>query len=628
MRPTISQMRGWDLDGLQAAARTAVENARTIDRSLDAAERVLSNATNWFGITHDAATRRVEQEVDHGREITNVLNGINDDAEDAARLLEEARSFVLRTVDQAVAQGFQVSDTGEVSTTDSEKSVDASQCQRTIRSGLDEVERLDTSYGTALRTAAKDLRSMVNGQPDVTLPSGERIDPDRLVDRMGRMSPDERAALMAGLSPDIVHAMVLADPRQMGEMNGVPFATRIAANELNIRQALTDKLQTDPPDNDPRVKQLRDMLQPIDDPLTASHALVDRQFVKFDPKGNGRMIEMIGTIRPGVNGVGVVVPGTSTNLNGSEANHKSALALAEQSRSPVFLYMDGDFPQSLDKAADAKYAREMAPGLVEFGHEVDREVGRAAPGTPVTYVGHSYGGAIVGSAEQLGLNADRVVHVESAGTGVYNTDYANPNPDVQRYSLTAPGDPIALAQSTPRDIGLSDLPPIPVDLDQIPGIPHNSDGRIGNPLGELPETPDPDETHDVIRLDTGYYSESGAHPGEVIVGPDAHGGVMNDPRSDAFRNIAAVVGGGEATAYVERGIETNNVDINRGDDGDLSAEVVDHGAAAAAEQASGADLPFPPPWPDNAPTIEEWEEPWDHPRVTSNPEPGRTIRVK
>jgi hypothetical protein len=624
MRPTISELRGWDLDGLYAAARTAVENARRIDEALDTAERVLSNATRWFGKTRDAATRRIEQEVDHGREITNVLNGINDDAEDAARLLEEARSFAMQKVDEAVSQGFQVSDTGEVSAADPELAVDAGQYERSIQSHLSEVERLDTSYGTALRTAAKDLESMVNGQQDVTLPSGERIDPDALVDRLGRMSPDERSAFMAGLSPDIVHAMVLADPRQMGNMNGVPFATRVAANELNVRQALTDELQKQPPTK-ARVDQLRAMLQPIDDPLTRKHDSVDRQFVAFSPERNGRMIEMVGTIRPGVNGVGVVVPGTTSNLNGSGSNHAAAVALAEQSRSPVFLYMDGEFPQSLDKAADPKYADVMANRLVDFGSEIDREVGRAAPGTPVTYVGHSYGGAIVGTAEQRGLDADRIVHASSAGTGIDSTGYTNPNPDVQRYSLTAPGDPIGIVQSLPRDLSLSDVNS-PVDMDLIPRLPHTTDDRIGNPLGGYPDATDPDNIPDVTRLDTGYYSDNNPqHPGEVIVGPDGHGQYWDDPGSDAFRNMAEVVGGGEPTAYVERGIETNNIDIDIGDDGNFGAQVWDHGQAAAAKQASGADLPGNLP---NAPIDEEWEEPWKNARVTDNPELGPRITVK
>lgn len=111
----------------------------------------------------------------------------------------------------------------------------------------------------------------------------------------------------------------------------------------------------------------------------------------------------------------------------------------------------------------------MAPKLVDFGHEVDRAVGQNAPGTPVTYVGHSYGGAIVGTAEQMGLRADRILHASSAGTGILPGGYTDPNPNVQRYSMTAPGDPIAIVQSLPRDVRLSDVP----GVDQIPGIPHN-----------------------------------------------------------------------------------------------------------------------------------------------------------
>ena len=42
------------------------------------------------------------------------------------------------------------------------------------------------------------------------------------------------------------------------------------------------------------------------------------------------MIEMIGDIKPGVRGVGVIVPGTNTNLNGSGSNHESAVKLAKE----------------------------------------------------------------------------------------------------------------------------------------------------------------------------------------------------------------------------------------------------------------------------------------------------------
>lgn len=619
MRPTISQLRGWNLDALTAAGTQARDNARVVDDALDRAERALANAPNWYGRTHDAATAKIEQEVDHGRELINVYNQISDTAEDAARDLGSVRSFVIGKVDAAVAAGFTVSDTGHVTHPDDDKADEAEQYEQSIRSGLDEAERLDTGYGATLRTAAKDLNALVHGQPDVTLPSGEVIDPDALVDRVAAMTPDERAAFMATLDPETLHAMEIADPAQLGNLNGVPFEVRIAANEFTIRNALTDELQKVPPDQ-ARVDQLNAMLGTIDDPLTPGNQQVDRQFVMFSTEGNGHMIEMIGTIAPGIQGVGVVVPGTNTNLNGSGSNHKSALELARQSESPVFLYMDGDFPQGLDKAADPKYAADIAPRLVEFGKEIDREVGQAAPGTAVTYIGHSYGGAIVGTAEQLGLRADRIVHASSAGTGIYPTSYANPNPDVQRFSMTAPGDPIGAIQSLPRDISLSNIP----GADRIPGIPHNVEGRIGNPLGGLPDATDPDEIPGVTRLDTGYYGDNGRHPNEVIVGPDGHGSYWDDPDSDAFQNLAAVIGGGEATAYVERGIETDaGVDIDLGDDGDFNDEIADQLDAVAKQQSGKVDLPWPLPDPPA-----EWDEPWAGPRITDNPQRGERFEVR
>ncbi len=627
MRPSISQLRGWNLSGLSDAASTARTNAQTLDTALDSTERAISSASQWFGKTHDAATTKVEQEVDHGREIRNVLDTIADDADDAARALGHARDFVIQKVDQAVAQGFTVNDTGQVTHPDEDKADEAESYQRSIQSGLDEVERVDNQYGTALKTAAKDLSSMTNGQPDITLPSGEKVDPDDLVQRLTGMSPDERSAFLATLSPEALHAMVIADPETLGLLNGVPFDARIAANEINIRNALFDEQQKQPPDQ-ARVKQLEDMLKPMEDPLAErspgsgpSDHLVDRKFVMFSTEGNGRMIEMIGELKPGVNGVGVIVPGTNTNLNGSGSNHNSAVNLARESGSPIFLYMENDFPQGLDKAADKSYAANMAPQLVAFGHEVDRAVAASAPGTPVTFVGHSYGGAIVGTAEQLGLNADRVVHASSAGTGIYTTDYTNPNPNVQRYSMTAPGDPISVVQGLPREVDTSRYP----YLDYIPGIPHTSDGHIGNPLGGLPAATDPDKIPGVTRLDTGYYGPNGAHPNQVIVGPDGHGKYWDDPGSTAFDNIVGVISGGEVSGYVERGIETNNVDINVGDDGNVRAESWDIGKAFAGQATSGADLPGPLP---KLPENDAWEHPWDNPRITDNPGTGPKIEVR
>lgn len=82
---------------------------------------MFNDASGWYGKTHDAAKIKVDQELDHGREIRNVLNRISDDAEDAARTLKHAKEFTLQDVDAAVSEGFTVTDTGEVSHPDAKK---------------------------------------------------------------------------------------------------------------------------------------------------------------------------------------------------------------------------------------------------------------------------------------------------------------------------------------------------------------------------------------------------------------------------------------------------------------------------------------------------------------------------
>ncbi|KAF0845770.1 alpha/beta hydrolase [Nocardia caishijiensis] len=600
MRPTIPQLDTWKLDAVRRAAEVARANADTLSTSVEDCSRALSAAQSWHGRTKEAATQRIDAEVDHGYEVRAALLRIADDAAEVFLGLQHARRYVLDQRTLAVSQGFSVSPDGAVSHGDPEKDGAAGVFQLNLRGGLDEIERLDTLFGSRLREAVGDLTAIRDGQPDVALADGSMHDPDAVVTRLAALSPDERAALLAGLSSEAQRQLVIAAPEVLGNLNGVPFAMRIEANEISIRNALTRAKAAPTPDAS-RVAQLEAMLAPIPDPeasvSAAALGMVDRRFVMFSTEGNGRMIEILGSVRSGVPGVGVYVPGTSTNLNSSGSNHVAAWNLADRTGGPLFLYMEGDFPQSLtslsDGAPSPSFASEMAPKLVEFGREVDREVSSHAPGTPVTYVGHSYGGSVVGSAEQLGLRADRILHASSAGTGVFEGGWNNPNPDVQRYSMTAPGDLIGVVQSYP-DAGLS-LPGV-----RLPGNPHASDVLGG----------DPDEVPGVIRLDTGYYGDSSSRAGEVVFGTDGHGKYWDDPGSTAFDNIVGVIAGTEATAYVERGIETPWVDVGLGDNGNGGKEAFDAGRAAAAQ------------------ALLDVENPYADPRVTDNPQLGARIDIR
>ncbi|MFE3318201.1 alpha/beta hydrolase [Nocardia sp. NPDC059195] len=618
MRPTIPQLDTWNLEGLHRAAEAARANADILSTSVDDCSRAVSTAGSWHGQTKDAASRRIDEEVDHGYEVRTVLLRVADDAEDAYQGLNHSKTYVLDQKNLAVAQGFAVAADGRVTHPDPEKEGDAGVFQLNLMSGLDEIERLDNVFGTRLRESVGDLGAMRDGQPDITLADGSVQDPDAVAIRLASMSPDERATFLAGLSAQAQRQLVIAAPEKLGNLNGVPFVMRIEANEINVRNALTSE-RAEPNRDESRITQLEAMLAPVPNPegtgtLAAAAAatgkdatprldMVDRKFVMFSTEGNGRMIEMIGEMKSGAPGVGVYVPGTSTNLNGSGSNHVAAWNLADKSGSPVFLYMEGDFPQSLTSPSDGApspgFAADMAPRLVDFGREIDREVAATTPGTPVSYVGHSYGGSIVGSAEQLGLRADRILHASSAGTGVFDTGWNNPNPDVQRYSMTAPGDLIGVVQSYPHE-GLR----IPGAVG-LPGNPHASELLGG----------DPDELPGVTRLDTGFYSDGSTdHPNEVVFGSDGHGKYWDDPNSTAFENIVGVISGSDATAYVERGIETRYVDIGLGDNGDGGKEAFD--AAKAAGAGALADA-FGDPNLD----------PYANPHITDNPQLGEKIDV-
>ncbi|MEV0245070.1 alpha/beta hydrolase [Nocardia sp. NPDC050712] len=619
MRPAIAQLAAWNLAGLLQAAKAANENAVTLYDSLTDSTRAMDAAQEWRGRARDAAWQRTNEEIDHAHEVRGLLVQFADEAEDAHREFTTAQQYVLAQRAAAQAAGCTVDDAGYVTHPDA-GNTEAGVFQLNILAGLDEVERIDTVYGDRLRAIQSDLAAIRDGQRDIVF-QGVPRDPDEVVTRLAAMTAEQRAAALSQLSPADLRALVVADPDALGNLHGVPFPVRIAANEINIRNAIQREKHKPDPDQG-RVRRLEGLLEPIDDPTktdrvpgrsdsdrkpelelvrtagvsAADDAKLDRKFIMFRAEeGTGHMIEMVGEFTADTKGVGVYVPGTSTDLDGSASNQAAAWNLADQTKGPVFLFMAGDFPQDLGPsgAMNPKYAAEMAPRLVEFGREVDREVAQRAPGTPVTYVGHSYGGSIVGTAEQQGLRADRILHASSAGTGVEDKSWNNPNPDVRRYAMTAPGDLIGAAQSAPRDTGL------PSWLD-LPGIPER------NPHGGHPQGTDPDEMPGVTRLDTGYYGDyDGDGEQQVVFGTDGHGKYWDDPDSTAFRNIAGVITGGEVHAYVERGIETDWVDIDLGDDGDLKDELADLLAAQAAQQLG--------------------KRPYADPRVTDNPGLGPRI---
>ncbi len=249
----------------------------------------------------------------------------------------------------------------------------------------------------------------------------------------------------------------------------------------------------------------------------------ERQIILFDPTGDGAVAELHGMIGPKTRNVGVLVPGTTTdidNFDGFSQRGRTFVDASPDGDLAVIVWMGGDLPDKLvSDAPSQRYADDLGPKLADFSRDLRQEISAdvpAATGVHVTVAGHSYGGAVVGTAERFGLDADRVLHIESAGMG-HGVDgpeeYHNPRPDVRRYSMTAPGDPIGLTQ--------------------------------GVTIGSIGHGTDPDEFPGVTRLDTGRYAD-----GRRVEGVAAHGGVF-EPGSDAWRNMHEVLVGGTVTQHQE-----------------------------------------------------------------------------
>ncbi|MFD9891889.1 alpha/beta hydrolase [Amycolatopsis sp. NPDC059027] len=249
----------------------------------------------------------------------------------------------------------------------------------------------------------------------------------------------------------------------------------------------------------------------------------NRQILRFDPAGDGRIAELIGHLEPGTRSVGLFVPGTNTrldNFDGYAGLGRSLVAADPAGRTAMVVWADGVFPQGVAaQAPDSGYARTQAPDLKTFTDELRGQIAsHAGRDVMVTAIGHSYGGATVGLAEKLGLDVDRVLHVESAGMGHGIWDPSDLPPSqagVQRYSMTAPLDPIVVAQGN---------------------------ARVAEWLGsDIGHGADPDTFPGVTDLETGR----GAN-GELLWGVSAHNDVLK-PGSDSWSNIYDVITGGTVT---------------------------------------------------------------------------------
>jgi hypothetical protein len=518
-RPTVSQAQAWRPDALREAADSWYVEATDVHAMVDSAVRDLESTSGWWSGSAADAARQAAAAVGRASDaVARAMVLASVAARDGAERVVEARADVLAIVGEAVAEGFEVGDDGSVSARSHPSELlvvlsggDAVVARELLDLRAGELTRQVTEaldrLGAADADAAADISGALAPTADdraaPTMPAGAGPD---IVTGWPTMSQDRIAEQVAALTPEQRGQLIAEFPRQVGNTDGVPWEMRVAANRLNIAQAIVDA------PTDSRVAFYRSLLGEIDEP-TRSGMRVDRQILAFDPSRSS-LIELNGNLAT-AKGIAVLVPGMNTTIEGSARNTATARRFVSATRGEVaaITYLGGRFPQGnpvtgLLDAANPRYALDMAPRLVAFSEDVER----TADAVAVTYIGHSYGGSILGTAEALGLTADRTLYVAAAGAGVGvddPSDWHNRNPHVLRFSMTAPGDFIQAVQG-------------------IPAGPHGAD---------------PDDMPGVIPLPTGHYDD-----GRPMFGWQAHTDLINWP-SDSWRNILAVITGDSQTLH-------------------------------------------------------------------------------
>ncbi|MEW5812355.1 MAG: alpha/beta hydrolase [Actinomycetota bacterium] len=522
--PTVTQAQTWRPEALSELAQRWDATARRVDDAADAV-RTLTEASSehWAGHAADAAAGRARLLAAGAAARARALISASVAATDGGDQIGRARADLIDTVETARREGFTVADDGSVVHTGAADpalillaggnaaaaadmlEVRGAHLQARVTEGLQRLAAADADAAADLTAA---LGAGVTTSPAATVPAGAA--PSSGADTVlgwPTMSQDAIAAQIAAMTVQQRDRLITDFPREVGNTDGVPWSMRIAANRANIAAAILAESGADDGSRR-RLALYRDLLAEIDDPNHPG-ARVRRQILGFDP-ARASLIELHGDLAS-ARSLGVLVPGVNTTIEGSAANTATARRFVTGSHGDVAMitYLGGPFPQVHDplavllEAADPRSALDMAPRLVAFSEDVERAVG---PDVPVTVIGHSYGGSIVGTAEALGLTSDRTLFLAAAGAGVGVDDPAewhNRNPDVVRYSMTAPGDFIEAVQG-------------------IPGGPHGAD---------------PDEMPGVITLPAGRYDD-----GRPVAGFGAHSGMLNRP-SDAWRTILAVMAG-------------------------------------------------------------------------------------
>lgn len=281
-----------------------------------------------------------------------------------------------------------------------------------------------------------------------------------------------------GLEDHERERLMLLFPSVIGNLNGVPLATRGQTNQVTVaglREQTAERLaehrdnrpQHAPgnayergqwEDEEKRLETLLDGLGqawhaygephfPRDKAETPGYSTV---FVSTD--GLGQIATMRGEPSADTQRAVTFVPGTNTTIASVDHYNDALNAMdGDDADGTVSIYWQGThLPQDLVRDnATPHYNEEGAPLLAAFDHAADLEMASDRHrDVPTTYVGHSAGGSLVGTAEREGLDSTNIVYVAPAGNGhEVSSPEDTENEYAYRYLIQTNDDPISWAQA-------------------------------------------------------------------------------------------------------------------------------------------------------------------------------------
>jgi hypothetical protein len=314
-----------------------------------------------------------------------------------------------------------------------------------------------------------------------------RSDPDADTDDM---TPEEVREWWLGLTESERDDLIEEDPQRIGNLDGIPFGDRAEANRVNIQNEI-DRLESEyQAALDAAVgrgarqvylnwAERRDLMEYYQSLLDD-----DRDIVVFDPANDaiaeylGPDFDANGDIPDTVQHVGTYVPGMLSTVAGFDGTAGTAEMLRNgRPDVAMFAWQGGEFPQDVVAGLGSDHAESLGAALAAFDAGLDTQYDGDS-----TYVGYSYGGAVVGNAELNGLSADKIVQASSAGVGA-GVDSLDDYPNAGEYHfwLLAPADPVILGSELLGGNGAS-----PGEIDgfvQLATGDHNGDVWGGVEVG-------------------------------------------------------------------------------------------------------------------------------------------------